>query len=78
MKNFTRILMAAGITGILGTVIMASTFGWGVKPLKDKKLRREMADECPESQRNSKGKCPPKSFRSFFFIPYGGGFRSGK
>ncbi len=78
MGMFTRILIGLGVSSMLGAVIFASSTGLGVKRMPDKRLKQDMRDECPDYQRDSKGKCPPRAFRSFFFVPYGGGVRSGK
>jgi hypothetical protein len=72
----TRLFIALVFAGVFGVVVWASQTGYGVSPLKNENLYREMLDDCPEDQQRADGSCPPRSYRSFFIVPIvRGGFR---
>jgi hypothetical protein len=53
--------------------------GAGVPPLRDGDLYTQMRQECDEDERLPNGDCPPRTYRSYFFVRrYTGGPGIGK
>lgn len=74
-----RLISIGGLVLLLGGAHFASVAGWGLSPLRNQKLVKEMRDECPDNMRDANGNCRAKAYRSYFFMPmYVGGPRAGK
>jgi len=80
MRDYSRWLWILLTLSIFGSTILASSRGWGVGDLNNRKTRAEIEQNCPGYYQNPQGHCLGRTFRSYYLIRgiRGGGFGSGK